>query len=87
MKTLTYETPVYRTVHVMERCSVKLTKEVRRALKDWMANAAYIGSNGNYRLKSDKRRYAPWNAAAKKAFSGVDALHSAAHAARAAGLI
>lgn len=86
MTTLAYETPVTRIVTELQPGTVKLTREIKQAMRDWLANACYF-TGGNYRIKSDRRRFAPWNRAVRAAFASCDQFSSAAHAARAQGLV
>lgn len=58
--------------------------QIQQALEDWRNNRAYIGGDGQYRIKgaytsSGRATIAPWNKAAKLEFPDVDALHRASH--------
>ena len=52
--------------------------QVIEALRAWRSNRAYWDGHRSYRLKADRRRPAPWSAAAKAIFSTPDELHAAA---------
>ena len=51
---------------------------VRTAFQEWLSKRAYLDSGGNYRVRVDKRRIAPWNKEVKRVFPSVQEFHRAA---------
>ena len=54
------------------------TATMRTAFVMWLANAAYVGPKGHYRVKATGR-IAPWSAHVRSRYATSDEFHNAAH--------
>jgi DNA repair protein RadC len=84
-------TDMQRQLGLAERRPDYSSPDLRQAFDDWTSGRAYLGNDGNYRLKGDpfvagaemtprvnRARVAPWNRIAKATFPDADAFHHAA---------
>ena len=59
-------------------CLGEYHARIRMAFRDWLSKRAYLDNSGNFRVRADKRRIAPWNKEVKKTFPSVEDFHRAA---------